>query len=71
MKNEMKPEFVSGLGMLLRLYSRVPVRGLTYDKDADSFEAVTIEFEDGSSRTVNVTADSVLAIMHDLYRALV
>lgn len=71
MKNEMKPEFVSGLGMLIAMYSRAPVRSMTYHQDTDGFEAVEIGFDDGSTHTVNVTADSVLAIMHDLYRALV
>jgi hypothetical protein len=43
---------------------------MSYDKDNDGFEAVTIDFGKGHSRTVNVTGDSCIAIMHDVYRAL-
>lgn len=70
MKIEMKPEFVAGLGMLLAMYSRQPVTSMTYHRDSDGFEAVEIGFEDGSTRTVNVTADSAVAVMLDVAKAL-
>lgn len=70
MKNDMKPEFVTGLGLLLALYSREQVRELKYCSDPDGFEAVEICFDDGCTRTVNVTADSPIGIMKDVARAL-
>lgn len=71
---EDKAMFVKALGAALA-YSRTGVIDLDYDKDPDGFEAVTIFFEDGGARavnvTVNVTGDSCLAIMHDVYKALI
>ena len=68
--NENKADFVRELGELLRRYSREEIVRMSYDKDSDGFEAVTIDFGKGQSRTVNVTGDSCIAIMHDVYRAL-
>lgn len=68
--SENKAAFVKALGAALA-YSRAGVIDLDYDKDPDGFEAVTILFADGGKRTVNVTGDSCLAIMHDVYRVLV
>lgn len=67
---EDKAMFVKALGAALA-YSRTGVIDLDYDKDPDGFEAVTILFADGGERTVNVTGDSCLAIMSDIYKALV
>lgn len=67
---EDKETFVKALGAALA-YSRAGVIDLDYDKDPDGFEAVTILFADGGERTVNVTGDSCLAIMSDIYKALV
>ena len=67
---EDKATFVKALGAALA-YSRAGVIDLDYDKDPDCFEAVTILFADGGERTVNVTGDSCLAIMHDVYKVLV
>jgi hypothetical protein len=44
---------------------------MAYHQDTDGFEAVEIGFDDGSTHTVNVTADSVLAIMTDVARVLI
>ena len=66
---EDKSTFVKALGAALA-YSRTGVLDLDYHKDSDGFEGVTIVFADGDERTINVTADSCLAIMHDVYRAL-
>ena len=66
---EDKATFVKALGAALA-YSRAGVIDLDYDKDPDGFEAVTILFADGGEKTVNVTGNSCITIMHELYRAL-
>lgn len=68
--SENKSAFVKALGAALA-YSRAGVIDLDYDKDPDGFEAVTVLFADGGERTVNVTGDSCLAIMSDIYKAVV
>ena len=68
--NENKQAFVEALGTILATFSREEIVRMSYDKDSDGFEAVTIDFGRGRSRTVNVTGDSCIAIMHDVYRAL-
>ena len=67
---ENKQAFVRELGELLKKYSREAVRELVYFEDNNRFEAVEIIYEDGHRRTVNVTADSVAAIMKDIARAM-
>ena len=73
---EDKSTFVKALGAALA-YSRTGVLDLDYHKDADGGtnkfvqEGVTIVFADGDERTINVTADSCLAIVHDVYRELI
>lgn len=69
--NENKQAFVEALGTILAAFSREEIVSMDYDKDSDGFEAVTIDYGKGRSRTVNVTGDSCIAIMHDVYRALV
>lgn len=67
---ENKQAFVRELGVLLKKYSREAVGELVYFEDSDRFEAVEIIYEDGHRRTVNVTADSVVAVMKDIARAM-
>lgn len=69
--NENKADFVRELGELLRRYSREDIECMAYDRDNDGFEAVTISYGNGYERTVNVTGDSCLGMMHDLYKALI
>lgn len=71
MYEENKADFTAELGALLAKYSREDIAALTYDKDSDGFEAVTIRYGNGYSRTVNVTGDSVIAILSDVYKALI
>lgn len=71
MKHDHKADFVAELGRNLRENSREEIFGLTYDEDPDGFEAVTILFSSGNTKTVNVTADSCVAIMLDVARALI
>lgn len=68
--NENKQAFVECLGVILAKFSREEIVRMSYNKDSKGFEAVTIDFGKGQSRTVNVTGDSCIAIMHDVYRAL-
>ncbi len=67
---ENKAQFVAELGDLLSLHSRAGVRWLKYYKDGDGFEAVTIIYTNGNTKTINVTADSCTAIMMDVARAI-
>lgn len=68
--SENKTFFVSALGVALA-YSRTGVKELSYRKDSDGFEGVTIRYANGKERTINVTGDSCLGIMKDVYKALV
>jgi uncharacterized protein (DUF1786 family) len=68
--SENKRDFVRELGELIRRYSREDIAALTYHKDDDGFEAVTIRFGNGYEKSLNVTGDSVIAIMVDVYKAL-
>lgn len=68
---ENKAAFVAELGDLLSLHSREGIRWLKYYKDSDGFEAVDILFESGAVKTINVTADSCIAIMQDVAKALI
>jgi hypothetical protein len=67
---ENKAGFVQELGELLAKYSREDIEGMNYDKDSDGFEGVTIRYDNDEERTINVTCDSCLAIMIDVYEAL-
>lgn len=67
---ENKAQFVAELGDLLSLHSRAGVRWLKYYKDSDGFEAVDILFKSGAVKTINVTADSCIAIMKDIAKAI-
>lgn len=69
--NENKADFVRELGELLRRYSREDVESLTYDMDNDGFEAVTIRYDNGYEKSRNVTGDSVIGILSDVYKALI
>lgn len=70
MKHDFKADFVAALGAALRNHSREDVMGIDYDVDPDGFEAATILFTDGNSKTVNVTADSCIALMKDVAKAI-
>jgi hypothetical protein len=70
LKRDSKADFVAALGAALRDHSREEIFGLTYDKDPDGFEAVTILYTNGCTRTVNVTGDSCIAIMQDVAKAI-
>lgn len=52
------------------MYTREQVAALRYYVDNVGRELVQIEYESGNVVYQDVTADSCLAIMHDLYKAL-
>lgn len=68
--DENKEAFVQELGELLAAYSREDITGMSYEKDEDGFEAVTIRYKNGYEKSRNVTGDNCLGIMHDVYKAL-
>ena len=70
LKRDFKADFVAALGAALRNHSREDVMGIDYDMDPDGFEAATILFTNGNSKTVNITADSCVGIMMDVAKAL-
>ena len=70
LKRDFKADFVAALGAALMNHSREDVMGIDYDVDPDGFEAATIFFTDGNSKTVNITADSCVGIMMDISKAL-
>ena len=70
MKNDDKATFVNVIGNALKLYSREPIVALRYFTKDSGQELVQIEYENGNVVYQDVTADSCLAIMQDVYKAL-
>lgn len=68
--SENKERFCEGLGTLLMMYSRTDVRNIEYRRDETKAEYADITFMNGYKKTVNITYDSCIAIMKDLYNAL-
>jgi hypothetical protein len=68
--DENKERFIKALSNALVMYSRTGVSRLEYMK-RNGFEYVKIKFADGSTKAVDITADSCIAIMNDVWRALV
>lgn len=67
--HENKKEFIRDLETALILYSRVDIKGLEYFQ-TEYDEYLIIKFTTGWEKKVNITGDSCIAVMHDLYRAL-
>lgn len=69
---ENKKEFVQELGALIARYARADVTDFTYSVNDTGWprEIVTIEFNSGFKWDVNVTCDSIVAIMFDIAKAL-
>ena len=66
---ENKKKFIEGLGMLLIMYSREKVRRLEYiEKDSEEFVCIT--YTNGYEKYVNISGDSCIAIMNDVYKAM-
>lgn len=72
MKNENKKEFIRDLETALILYSRENIKGLEYWVScSNGAEYITVKYTTGYEKTINITGDSCLAIMKDLYNAMV
>lgn len=50
----MNRDLIAAFGMILRLYGGVKPNGLTYHRDQDGFEAVTV-CVDGDTKTIDIT----------------
>lgn len=71
MNDENKEAFCREMGKLIGRYTRESdVESITYRVDG-CVEYADIRFINGHTRSVNVTGDSCLAILHDVYRALI
>ena len=68
--NENKRAFVSALETALILYSREKIAKLEYAVTESGMELVKIQLAGGNSIMQDVTGDSCIAIMHDIWRAL-
>lgn len=69
--DENKTAFVSALKTALILYSREEITEMEYQRRDDGTELVVISFVGGCTKKVNITGDSCIAIMSDVYRVLV
>ena len=67
---ENKRAFVSALETALILYSREKIAKMEYFVTEHGMEVVKIHFAGGNTVMQDVTGDSCIAIMHDLWRAL-
>lgn len=70
MMNENKERFLSSLETAFMLYSRIPITEIRYIKKENGLELAEIHFVDSNTIQVNITGDSCIAILHDLWRAL-
>lgn len=70
--DENKKLFVEKLGSLIKRQTRQgqTIKSMTYEISLAA-EHVVIEFYNGYKKTVDITADSCLAIMQDIYKALI
>ena len=70
---ENKVVFCHELGRLIGRYTRnIEVEDIRYETDEDTGnEIAVIHFVNGYSKRVCITGDSCLAIMHDVYKALI
>lgn len=66
-----KANFVKGLGQLLHDYARrTSVAKIDCVKTAVGTEFAVITFDNGEQKMKNITGDSCLAIMNDIYKTL-
>lgn len=70
MMNENKRQFLSSIESALILYSRIPITEIRYVVTENGYEFAEIHFVNAHVTRVNITGDSCIAILHDLYRAL-
>ena len=70
MMGENKRAFVSALETALILYSRERIAKMEYTVTESGMELVKIQFSGGNTIMQDVTGDSCIAIMKDIWRAL-
>ena len=70
MMNENKRAFLSSIETAMILYSRIPITEIKYVVTENGYEYAEIHFVNAHVTRVNITGDSCIAILHDLYRAL-
>ena len=70
MMNENKRQFLSSIESALILYSRIPITEIKYVVTENGYEFAEIHFVNAHVTRVNITGDSCIAILHDLWRAL-
>lgn len=70
MMNENKRQFLSSIESALILYSRIPITKIKYVVTENGYEFAEIHFVNAHVTRVNITGDSCIAILHDLWRAL-
>ena len=70
MMNENKRAFVSALETALILYSREKIAKMEYAVTESGTELVKIQFAGGHNKMINVTGDSCIAVMKDIWEAL-
>lgn len=70
---ENKASFIDALSYALRNYTRLGIASMEYipPQYRGGTELVKIGFNSGSTINVNVTADSCLAMMKDICKALI
>ena len=68
--DENKERFIKALSNALVMYSRTGVSRLEY-MTKNACEFIGIKFVNGFTKAVDITADSCIAIMNDVWRALV
>ena len=67
---ENKKEFVEKLGTILIMYSREKITKLEYI-NMNGEELVCITYVNGRKQYINVWGDSCVAVMNDIYKALI
>ena len=70
MMDENKRAFVSALETALILYSREKIAKMDYAVTESGTELVKIHFAREHRKVIDVTGDSCIAIMHDIWEAL-
>ena len=73
MMDENKRAFVSAIETALIMYSRIKLTSMKYNPHDEAWgglETVDIRFASGHRKIIDVTADSCLALMKDIARAL-
>lgn len=69
-KEDNKEKFIEMLGEALKLYSREPVEKLTYVRE-NSKEFVEITYTNGYKKYADISHDSCITVMRDVFQEMV